>query len=255
MIRNFKLTIEYDGTRYHGWQRQKGDRTLQGEMERALTVMTGRNIALNGSGRTDAGVHALGQTANFKCETRLSPDIFQKGLNSLTDEDIVIRDCREVPIAFHARFDVRSKTYHYRIRNRPLPSALERLYAWQIRRPLNRAAMAEAAEYLSGEHDFKAFEGAGSPRAHTRRRIFKSEIISKAGGMLIFQVTADGFLRYMVRNIVGTLVDVGAGKFSPFEFQEILASEDRGRAGATAPPHGLFLMHVSYEEIKNEHKA
>ncbi|MFW5853836.1 MAG: tRNA pseudouridine(38-40) synthase TruA [Thermodesulfobacteriota bacterium] len=251
MIRNFKLTIEYDGTRYHGWQRQKGDRTLQGEIERALKTMTGQQIILNGSGRTDAGVHAYGQTAHFKCETLLSPDVFQKGLNSLLDADIVIRDCREVDRSFHARFDVRRKTYHYRIRNRPLPSALERLYVWHIRRPLNLAAMAEAAVCLSGEHDFKAFEGAGSPRAHTRRRIFQSEIVWDPEGSVTFQVSADGFLRYMVRNIVGTLVDVGSGKTTVLEFQKILASEDRGRAGATAPPHGLYLMQVDYEEEKH----
>ncbi len=251
MIRTFKLTIEYDGTRYHGWQRQKGDRTLQGEIERALETMTGRKIVLNGSGRTDAGVHAYGQTAHFKCETRLSPDVFQKGLNSLLDADIVIRNCREVNPAFHARFDVHRKTYHYRIRNRPLPSALERLYVWHIRLPLNLAAMAEAAACLSGEHDFKAFEGAGSPRAHTRRRIFQSEIARGPEGLVTFQVSADGFLRYMVRNIVGTLVDVGSGKTTVLEFQNILTSGDRGRAGATAPPHGLYLMQVDYEERKN----
>ena len=250
MIGNFKLTIEYDGTRYHGWQRQKGDRTLQGEIERALETMTGQTITLNGSGRTDAGVHAYGQTAHFTCETRLSPDVFQKGLNSLLDADIVIRDCREMDPGFHARFDVRGKTYHYRIRNRPLPSALERLYVWHVRRPLNPAAMAEAAGCLAGEHDFKAFEGAGSPRTHTRRRIIQSKIVSDPEGLVTYQVCADGFLRYMVRNIVGTLVDVGAGKTTVSEFRKILASGDRGRAGATAPPHGLYLMHVDYEEKK-----
>jgi tRNA pseudouridine38-40 synthase len=250
MTRNFKLTIEYDGTRYHGWQRQKGERTLQGEIERALNTMTGQKITLHGSGRTDAGVHAYGQTAHFQCETRLSPDVFQKGLNSLLDADIVIRDCREVDPTFHARFDACRKTYQYRIRNRPLPSALERFYVWHVRRPLNPAAMAEAAGRLSGEHDFKAFEGAGSPRAHTRRRIFQSKIVSDPDGLVTFQVCADGFLRYMVRNIVGTLVDVGSGKTTVSEFQNILASGDRGRAGATAPPHGLYLMQVDYEEKK-----
>lgn len=246
--RNIKLTIEYDGTRYHGWQRQKGDRTLQGEIENALATMTGQNITLIGSGRTDAGVHALGQTANFQCRARLTPEAFQKGLNSLLDDDIVIRECREVPLRFHARFDARSKTYHYRILNRSLPSAMDRLYVWHIRRPLDLAAMEDAASRLLGEHDFKAFEGAGSPRAHTRRRVFQAKPMSEPFGMVVFKIQAEGFLRYMVRNIVGTLADVGIGKITPSDFQDILESGDRGRAGATAPPRGLFLMHVDYEE-------
>ena len=158
MAENFKLTIEYDGTRYHGWQRQKNDRTIQGEIEKALLTMTGKKITLTGSGRTDAGVHALGQIANFHCRTELDSDVFLKGLNSLLQKDIVIRECCQVEEKFHARFDAKSKTYHYRILNRKIPTAVCRQYAWHIRSPLDLDAMQSALGHIIGTHDFRAFE-------------------------------------------------------------------------------------------------
>lgn len=243
---NFKIIIEYDGSNYHGWQRQKDDRTIQQEIENALSTMTARQVFLNGSGRTDAGVHAFGQVANFLCETGLSAPVFQKGLNSILPDDIVIKDCRLVGEKFHARYDVKSKIYHYQILNRKLPSAIGRQYAWFIRRKLDAAAMRTAISHIIGSHDFKSFEAAGSPRTHTTRNIMSADLIEHKDGSLIFKIEADGFLRYMVRNIVGTLVDVGLGKITPAKFNDILASKNRSNAGATAPAHGLFLMEVKY---------
>lgn len=246
MIKNFKIIIEYDGTRYHGWQRQKEDRTIQQEIEQALSTMTARQVSLNGSGRTDAGVHAFGQAANFLCESDLSEAVFQKGLNSILPDDIVIKDCRLVAEDFHARYDVKSKIYHYKILNRKLPSAIERQYAWFVGRKLETAAMRSAILHIIGSHDFKSFEGTGSPRSHTTRNIMAAELIEHKDGSLIFSIEADGFLRYMVRNIVGTLVDVGLGKITPAEFKDILESKNRSNASATAPAHGLFLVEVKY---------
>ncbi len=245
---NFKLNIEYDGTAYHGWQRQKGDRTVQGAIEAALATMTRQRVVVTGSGRTDAGVHALGQTANFRCDTRLSPEIFQKGLNAILDGDIVIRGCERVPDGFHARFDAVGKVYRYDILNHPLPAAIGRHYFWHIRAPLDVTAMARAAAQLLGSHDFKAFEGTGSPRAHTVRRIDRAEFVQKEPGRLSFWTEADGFLRYMVRNIVGTLVEVGLGRISTEGFGGVLRSRDRSCAGATAPAQGLFLVRVRYPD-------
>lgn len=246
MKKNFKITIEYDGTRYHGWQRQKNDRTIQAEIEKAILKVTGRQVALTGSGRTDAGVHAYAQVANFKCETRLDGQALLGGLNSLTDDDIVVTECREVEESFHARYDVKSKTYVYKILNRPTPAAIGRQYAWHVRKKLNRETMRAAISHLIGSHDFKAFEGSGSPRSHTTRQVFKADLIDGQDGVLAFEIEAEGFLRFMVRNIVGTLVDVGLGKTSPDEFEYILNSGDRSLAGATAPAHGLFLKNVMY---------
>ena len=246
MIKNFKTTIEYDGTRYHGWQRQKTDRTIQEEIEKAVLTITGQQVSLTGSGRTDAGVHAYAQVANFTCETNLGPQDLFRGLNSLTDADIVIRGCEEVDASFHARYDVKSKSYVYKILNRPDPAAIGRQYAWHIRKELNLEAMRRSSAHLIGSRDFKAFEGAGSPRAHTTRTVFKSSLVEEPDGYLAFEIEADGFLRFMVRNIVGTLVDVGLGKISPADFEGILESKDRDQAGATAPAHGLFLKNVNY---------
>jgi len=246
MIKNFKIIIEYDGTRYHGWQRQKEDATIQGEIEKALHIMTTKRVVLNGSGRTDAGVHALGQAANFRCDTDLKPRIFLKGLNSLLSEDIVIRDCRQVDDTFHARYNVKSKIYHYKIYNHPVPSAFQRLYVWSIRKQLNAMDMRSAISDIIGTHDFKAFEGVGSPRTHTTRHVMAADLIESDSRLLTFRIEADGFLRFMVRNIVGTLVDVGLAKTSPAEFKQILKSRDRTMAGATAPARGLFLMEVKY---------
>jgi tRNA pseudouridine38-40 synthase len=245
-MKNFKLIIEYDGTHYLGWQRQVIGPTVQGEIERALSSMTGTAVTLIGAGRTDAGVHALRQVANFSCHTRLNPEPILKGLNSLLPPDIAIHECHLVPHAFHARFDAHSKVYQYRILNRATRSAIERNYAWFIHVPLDLDAMRRAAGYLVGRRDFKAFESTGSPRAHTVRTVLAADWLDNGGGRWTFQVEADGFLRCMVRNIVGTLVAVGRGKLAAPDLSHILDSRDRKRAGPTAPGRGLFLAEVKY---------
>jgi tRNA pseudouridine38-40 synthase len=246
MTRNYRLLIEYDGSAFHGWQKQREDRTVQGEIEKALFTMTGRNIVIHGSGRTDAGVHAQGQVANFKSDSGLSPKTFQKGLNSLLPNDVVILACHEADMQFHARYDVVRKRYHYTLLNRAIPSALMRHRVWCIRRELDVTAMQAAAEYLVGSHDFKSFEGAGSPRSSTLRQVFHAQVRQADAARVVFEIEADGFLRFMVRNIVGTLVNVGHGKLSPQEFNAVLQSKNRNLAGATAPPQGLFLVKVVY---------
>jgi len=246
MLNNFRLTIEYDGTAYNGWQRQKRGRTIQGEIEKAICVMTRQEIALTGAGRTDAGVHALGQVANFVCDTMLKPGAFIKGLNSLLPDDIIIKDCVSEQQKFHSRYDAKSKIYNYRILNREIPSAVERHYTWFIRKKIEVEAMQQAASHLVGTHDFKAFEGTGSSRKSTIRNVLRAGILLKKVDLIIFEIEADGFLRFMVRNIVGTLVCVGLGKITPGDFKGILESRDRGNAGITAPPQGLFLVEVKY---------
>ncbi len=246
-MHNFKLTIEYDGTRYSGWQRQTEPPTIQAEIEKALATMTRTAVTLLGAGRTDAGVHALGQVANFRCDTRLEPDQILKGLNSLLPPDIAILECRHAPEDFHARFSAKSKRYRYRVLNRKIRSAVDRHTCWFVHTPLDLAAMQQAAGRLIGRRDFKAFESAGSPRAHTVRQVTAAEWVQdRQSGLLVFQVEADGFLRCMVRNIVGTLVNVGRGKIDPASIETILASCDRRTAGPTAPARGLFLVEVLY---------
>lgn len=248
MKKNFKLTLEYDGAGYQGWQRQKNGPTVQGALENALARMTGQSLSLIGSGRTDSGVHALGQVANFICETRLGPREFQNGLNSLLQPDIAVVDCAAVPLDFHARFDAKGKLYAYHLLNRPIRVPVGRQYHWHIKPALDIQAMRSALAYIRGRHDFKAFEGAGSPRSHTVRTVVHAELIPCGDRMYRFEIEADGFLRYMVRNIVGTLVELGKGKISPREFNAILGSRNRDRAGPTAPAQGLFLVRVFYEE-------
>ena len=246
MLKNFKITIEYDGSAYHGWQRQVKESTIQGKIENALMKMTEKKATLIGSGRTDAGVHAYGQVANFRCDTTLGPDVFQRGLNSLLPNDIVVKECIEVPENFHARYNAISKSYHYKILNRIIPAAINYHYAWHIQKKLNLASMRNAIHYIIGTHDFRAFEGAGSPRSNTTRCVMNADLVEIDDGYLVFEIKGDGFLRFMVRNIVGTLVDVGLEKITPDEFNGILESKDRNFAGVTAPAHGLFLMQVEY---------
>lgn len=246
------MTVEYDGTDFHGWQRQARERTVQGELEAALATLTGGPVSVAGSGRTDAGVHALGQVASFRCVTRLPAETIRNALDGLTGDDLVVHEVREAKPDFHARFSARGKTYAYRLLNRERPSALERRFRWWIKRPLDLGAMSEALAHFRGRHDFRSFEGAGSPRSHTVREIRTAEIRTAETGRPEIVLSADGFLRYMVRNIVGTLVAVGLGKTSPDAVPEILASRDRSRAAATAPAHGLILLRVDYPEEEEE---
>ena len=246
MAKNFKLIIEYDGSRYHGWQRQKNDLSIQGEIEKALKTITAETVTVIGSGRTDSGVHAEGQVANFECDTQLKPEALRNALNSLLAEDIKIKVCEQAGASFHARYDAKSKIYHYRILNRQTPAAIGRQYLWFVRKALNREAMRAAISHIIGRHDFKAFEGSGSPRQSSTRHVHSADLVAHEGGFLIFHIEADGFLRYMVRNIVGTLVDVGLEKLTPQDFKYILDCKDRSQASATAPARGLTLIKVNY---------
>ncbi len=248
MKKNFKIIIEYDGTNYHGWQRQTEEPTIQREIENALMTITRQRVTLTGSGRTDAGVHAFGQVANFCCDTTLKPEVFQKGLNSLLPKDIVIKRCIRVDDKFHARYDAKSKTYRYRLLNRAVPAAVFYQYAWYLQKQLDLEAMRDAVRYIVGTHDFRAFEGAGSPRSNTIRRVMTADLVAMDDGYIDFNIKGNGFLRFMVRNIVGTLVDVGLGKITPGDFNRILESKNRNDAGVTAPAHGLFLMEVAYSD-------
>lgn len=246
MTSNFKLILEYDGTPYAGWQVQPDSVTIQGELEKALGIILNQRIRINGSGRTDAGVHARGQVASFRADTDISCSNLKKAVNSLIKGPIVVRECGRVPDAFHARFDAVSKEYHYHILNRPDPAAIGRNYFWHVRQALDTEQMKKCCQLILGEHDFKSFEGAGSPRAHTVRTIYSADVDEAREDRLVIKLAADGFLRFMVRNIVGTLVLSGMSRISPGEFESILKAKDRARAGATAPAHGLFLVRVNY---------
>ena len=243
-MRNIRLLIEYDGTNYQGWQVQPKGPTIQGMIEEKLTLITGEVIHLIGSGRTDSGVHAFGQVANFKTKSKLDVHSIQKALNSLLPPDIVIQKAEEVEEDFHARKQSKSKVYEYRILNRALRSTFYRMYAWHIPKKLNLREMEEATKWLIGEHDFSSFRSVGSPTRTAIRRVIRAEWKRGRDGLLRFEIEANGFLKQMVRALVGTLVEVGKGKIDSEEFRKILDSRDRKKAGPTAPAHGLFLKEV-----------
>lgn len=244
-MRNIKLTIEYDGTEYVGWQRQESGRTVQAEIERALEAITGERTIVNGSGRTDSGVHALGQTASFRTESALSLAQIHKGLNSILPHDIAILGAEEVDPAFHAQHSAKKKTYVYRILNRPERSAMLRERAWHVHVALDARKMNEAAETLIGEHDFKAFAHAGITVRSTVRTVFVSKV-SKKGDVIEFTIEADGFLKRMVRLIAGTLVEVGKERITPADFSATLARGEKTKHVHAAPARGLYLKEVRY---------
>ena len=246
MPQRFKLTISYDGGAYQGWQIQPRGATIQGTIEAALRVMTRKKSRLIASGRTDAGVHALSQVAHFDCPTNLDARALQKGLNSLLPPDIVVISCDAVPDTFHARFDAQRKLYRYRILNRPVPIAIGRHYVWRVAPRLDLDAMDAATALLLGRHDFSSFQSTGSPRAHAVRQVTRAELKPQPENIMHFEIEADGFLKQMVRNIVGTLVQVGLGRMNAEDLPRILAAKDRRQAGPTAPASGLFLVRVFY---------
>ncbi|MBW2040159.1 MAG: tRNA pseudouridine(38-40) synthase TruA [Deltaproteobacteria bacterium] len=245
-MRNIKLTIEYDGTAYHGWQVQPGLRTIQGVMREKIAQITQGKVNLIGAGRTDAGVHALGQVTNFHTESNIDLTSLQKGLNSLLPADIVVRGAEEVEERFNARFSANSKVYEYHILNQPYPSAIWRNFAWFIPHGLDLSPMMRCGSVLVGTHDFSSFRASGDESRHSIREVLRLEIERQEGNLIVVVMEANAFLREMVRSIVGTLVDVGRGKISPAEFEEIFQAHDRRRAGMTAPAHGLFLVEVKY---------
>jgi len=249
MVRNIKLLIEYDGANYLGWQVQKKGPTIQGMIEEKLKMLTGEGIRLTGSGRTDAGAHAFGQVAHFKTRSDMAPQSFQRALNSLLPPDIVIKGVMEAREDFHARKQARSKVYEYRILNGPIRSAFFRGYAWHIPQKLDWEEVKRATRKLIGEHDFSSFRSTGTPTKTAVREVFRAEWKKGGDGLMHFEIEATGFLKQMVRAIVGTLSEVGKGKIGAEEFERILESKDREKAGPTAPALGLFLKEVKYEAV------
>ena len=245
-MRNIKLVIEYDGGAYCGWQRQINGLSIQQVLEESIGRITGEEVRVIGSGRTDAGVHALGQVAHFHTASALAERNILMGMNCLLPPDIAVIECTEVPLAFHARFDVRSKSYLYRVCNRPARSALERNYSWFVWEPLDLGMMEEVIPLFVGVHDFSSFCSTAADGEDRVRTILNLTAARDPSGMVEITAEADGFLRYMVRTIVGTLIDCGRGKYTRQEVAAILAARDRRKAGLTAPAHGLFLKEVKY---------
>lgn len=243
--RNIKLTIEYDGTNYHGWQSQINAVTVQDTLAEAIRKLTGESCELVGSSRTDMGVHALGHVANFFTSSPIPADRFPYALNSVLPDDIVIKGAEEVSAEFHSRFGARGKKYRYRIYNGEYRSALHRNRAWYVRGALDIAAMQKAAEYFLGEHDFCTFMATGSSVKTTVRTIYAVSLEKKAD-LIDFEIQGNGFLYNMVRIIAGTLVYVGMGKIAAEDIPGIIGSKTRKRAGKTAPAHGLYLVEVYY---------
>jgi tRNA pseudouridine38-40 synthase len=245
-MRNFKMIVEYDGAAYCGWQRQPNGVSIQQILEEAVGRITSGKVTLIGSGRTDAGVHAINQAANFKSPTLLPAEKIFRGVNSVLPPDVVVKMIEEVPIDFHAQRDVKSKIYVYRICNQSLRPVLGRNYCWFIRYPLDLEKMREAASYLVGTHDFSCFCATGTDVKDRIRTLTGIGIETRPNSLIEITVEAKGFLKYMVRNIVGTLVEVARGKRQPDDMKEIIDSRDRNIAGATAPACGLFLKEVRY---------
>jgi tRNA pseudouridine38-40 synthase len=241
-----KLVLSYDGTRYVGWQVQPNGPSIQAELERALSTLHKEPVRVTGAGRTDSGVHALGQVASLAVERPLPPGAYVKGLNALLPEDIAIRHAEVRDAPFDARRDARGKRYRYRIENLPTRAPLGRLQAWQVFRALDVAAMRAAAALLLGRHDFGAFRAADCAAHHAVRDLRRLDVIGEGGGRIEVVAEATAFLKHMVRNLVGTLVEVGLGARAPDSMAGLLASRDRTLAGRTAPPQGLVMEEVFY---------
>ena len=245
-MRRIKLLIEYEGTRYSGWQLQVKQVSIQGVLESKLHKITGEKIRVIGSGRTDAGVHAEGQMAHFQTNSTMKLDEFLKAMNSLLPSDIVVKKVAEAKPDFHAQISATRKTYRYTILNREYPSALHNRTAHYIAIPiLNVTAMRKAARYLVGQHDFKSFQSSGCTAKSTLREIHRLSI-AKESDFIRITVDGSGFLKYMVRIIVGTLIEIGWGKWPPERMLTVLKSKDRLMAGPTAPSRGLCLVKVVY---------
>jgi tRNA pseudouridine38-40 synthase len=241
----FKVILEYDGTRYAGWQRQPNHPTIQASVEDALAIVARKRIAIVGAGRTDAGVHALGQVASFRADASLSPAGWFRALNGLLPPDIAVRSIAQAADGFHARYSAVGKLYQYRILNRSARSALDRHLTWHLRKELDLEAMREAAAAFIGLRDFSSFEGS---RTENRNPVCRLDQLAlrREGDVITIDAYADRFLRQMVRAIVGTLVEVGLGVRAAGSLGAVLAARTRTAAGRTAPPHGLYLVRVDY---------
>lgn len=246
-VPTFKLTLAYDGTRYHGWQRQRELPTIQGELETALARVSGQSITTVGSSRTDAGVHALGQVVSLALDTRLEADVLARAVNAFLPDDIVVREAAAVRDDFHAIADTIRKRYRYVIDNGAVRDVFSRTTAWHLHRPLDAEAMHRAGQALVGRHDFRSFETHWPNTTHSVRTIFELCVARGTGearDRVTLEVEADGFLYNMVRSIVGTLVAVGHGRRDEAWPAEVLAAQDRCAAGRTAPPEGLCLLYI-----------
>lgn len=250
-MRTIKLTLAYDGTAFAGWQSQPDRRTLQETLEETLRQILGERLRVFASGRTDAGVHALGQVVSFDTESPLSADVLYRALNAELPRDMSVVDVRDAPAGFHARRDARSKRYRYVIRDGRRPNVFERNYAWQVPLRLDDARLARASLPLVGTHDFSSFETQGSPRATSVRTVHALDVIRDPadGDRLWIEIEANGFLYNMVRSIVGTLVEVGRGVRDESWPGQVLSAADRRAAGRTAPAQGLFLLWVKYDPL------
>lgn len=256
--RNIRLTVEYDGTAYSGWQKQPQAPTVQGVLEERLQGICGHPVDLLVAGRTDAGVHGLGQTANFHTTSQLPTRRIRTVLNQLLPHDIRIADAKDVPETFHATYHAKAKLYRYVIRNTPDYTVFDRNTYHHLRLPLDVAAMRKAARALIGTHDFTAFRGTLGKRANPKRTLMRISV-KRQGPNVVLEYTGESFLHQMVRILSGTLVYVGTGKFKPGDMGEILKSKDRKKAGPTLPPTGLFLVKVFYPKTfppihKKKHK-
>lgn len=245
-MRTIKLTVAYDGSGFAGWQRQTNGESIQGLIEDVLSKIDGRAVTLHGAGRTDGGAHAMGQTASARIACAHDEATLQRALNANLPPAIRVFDVRVMPDAFHARFSATGKTYEYRIWNGPVVPPVLRLYTWHVPQPLDAAVMQRAADAIPGEHDFAAFKGARGMTHTSVRRVTSARWFTAGDGSLVFEIAGEGFLRYMVRSLVGTLVEIGDGRRPPSDVAALLERPDRAAAGRTAPPCGLFLMRVDY---------
>lgn len=245
-MRNIKLVIEYDGTGYNGWQKQKDQKTIQEEIENALEKILKNKVQLIGSGRTDSGVHALGQVANFKTDSNILPNELLMALNAMLSQDIVIVDASYEKENFNSRISAKKKHYRYVINNSKLPSALNKDREYHYKYYLDVDNMKLAAKDLIGKHDFRAFMAAGSKAVDTKRELYNIQI-NTLNGRIIIDVIGNGFLYNMVRIIVGTLLDIGSGRLDICTIKNMLLTGDRNLGGKTVPPQGLYLVNVKYE--------
>ena len=245
-MRNIKLTIEYDGKDFNGWQKQPNKLNIQGTIEQAIKNITGEDVELNASGRTDAGVHALGQVANFKTNSEIPIEKFAIAINSKLKKSIVIKKAEEVDEKFHSRLNCKRKTYRYIINNSSEGTAIYRYLETHIPQKLDVKKMEQALKYFEGEQDFKAFKASGTSSKSSVRTIYKTQIYKKEDRIII-ELTGNGFLYNMVRIIAGTLVDVGLGKIEPQQIENIIKEKKRENAGKTLPPNGLYLVSVEYQ--------
>jgi tRNA pseudouridine38-40 synthase len=255
-MRNIRIVIQYDGTHYHGWQVQPRSTTIQAVLQERIAKITGEQVSVIAAGRTDAGVHALAQVASFKTSSRLSCDTVKTALNALLPDDIRITEVCEADLAFHPRYDAKGKVYFYIIANMPVISPFLHNYAWRVPQALDFQKMCTAASLLQGTHDFTSFRASGCGAKNPTRTIFRNSLeklgsidfmtAGLSGNFLKLSIEGDAFLRHMVRNIAGTIIEIGKGKLKPEVITELFKAGDRTLAGPTAPARGLFLERVNY---------